>query len=70
MRRAIKWWCYFHSEQSGDPEQFITPEYFKSVTKKIIDDQQSIGSSGFDTSFDLCRADYYPDISIRKGTLH
>lgn len=69
MRRAIEWWCYLNSEHPGDPKQFITPECFKPKTKKIVDDQHSIGPARFDTSFDLYRIDYYPDISIRKGTI-
>ena len=69
MRRAIEWWCYFNSENPSDPKQFITAECFKPKNKKIIIDDNTIGPAHLDTGFDLCKADYHPDISIRKGTM-
>ena len=69
MRRAIEWWCYFNSENPSDPKQFITAECFKPKIKKNIIDDNPIGPVHLDTGFDLCKADYHPDISIRKWTM-
>ena len=65
MRRAIEWWCYFNSENPSNPKQFITSECFKPKTKN----DNPIGPAHLDTEFDLYKADYHPDISIRKGTM-
>ncbi|KXB80546.1 hypothetical protein HMPREF1862_01229 [Varibaculum cambriense] len=40
----------------------------KSEYPNIIDDNP-IGPAHLDTEFDLYKADYHPDISIRKGTM-
>lgn len=69
MRRDIEWWCYFNSENPSNPKQFITAECFKPKNKKIIIDDNPIGPAHLDTGFDLCKADYHPDIAIRKGTM-
>lgn len=69
MRRDIEWWCYFNSENPSNPKQFITSECFKPKTKKIIIDDNPIGPAHLDTEFDLYKADYHPDIAIRKGTM-
>ncbi len=69
MRRAIEWWCYFSRENPSNPKQFITSECFKPKNKKIIIDDNPIGPAHLDTGFNLCKAEYNPDIAIRKGTM-